>query len=154
MRLKKRRVRDLNVALNESTVLSLYIAPDGSEALAKLRLLALAQGSTTTRYPDVTVRLSPVKRVLAILKHGLWNDTTAPAQSISLEDLPSIVEGIRSDLYEWESVDFPPRLDRAGWQPHPSLHVSFSGCRVHTPSWCFKRTEALDFSRLAFGLIS
>jgi hypothetical protein len=125
----------LNQSLNEATLLNAEVDPAGLWATIALRVLTLPGGEETSPPEDaqVQVTLQPVGRVAASLRLGRWNDTVAPVQPFTLDQLPEIVQGFDfEEIYGWEFIDIPDEEFR-GWSDRLSLDFqSGSDAQSHT----------------------
>ena len=82
----------INRALNEADLLGLSVADDGSEATIVVRVLTLPADRPEPEDRVRYLRCSPIARVTASLRHGLWNDETARVEPLTLDQFSAVVE--------------------------------------------------------------
>jgi hypothetical protein len=113
----------LGVALNEATLLGLEVDPQRLVAAATFSVLTLPPDGPEPADPRRQFIFRPVGRVAASLRHGRWDDPTAPVEPFAVEQLLAIVQSFRGlPIYGWEFVD--READFSSWADRLSLDFS------------------------------
>ena len=96
---------DLNVALNEATLLGTEVDPARRTAALTLSVLTLPADGPAPVDDRVQVILHPVGRVAASLRLGRWDDVEAKVVPFEITELLAIVESFKVPIYGWEFFD-------------------------------------------------
>jgi len=122
MDLSEEQRHDLDVALNEATLIGAEISTENRAAwLTRVLTLPPDDGPS----PDdnrVQVLLGPVGRLAASLRGGRWDDASAPVEEFAVQRLLEIVmsfEGLA--IYGWEFFDRPEADNFSAWRDRLSL---------------------------------
>jgi hypothetical protein len=98
----------LGVALNEATLFGVEV--DAKRRVAALTFSVLALPDTGPPPDDSRIQflLTPVGRVIASLRHGRWDNPTAPVEPFELDGMLSVVQSFGGlPIYGWEFIDTP-----------------------------------------------
>jgi len=134
----------LNVALNESALLSVQV--DSSQWTAIVWLSALTLDDHGDQPKDATfgLLLTGVTRVAASLRDGRWDDEAAAVRELRLDQLDeSIREFGGTPIYGWEFID-PPEASWAHWRERLSLDALFSDIPAHHVVELFQEGATVD----------
>lgn len=115
----------LGIAFNESRLLGIEVGTQSRRAAITLAVLTLPPGGGRSPADSrISVRLSPIGRVVASFRHGLWNDATAQVEAFVLQDLLTIVQRFGGQpVYGWEFFDIANR-DLQPWFRRLSLDAT------------------------------
>jgi hypothetical protein len=113
----------LGVALNEATLIGVEVNAERRAASLTFVPLSLpVAGAAPPDDPRVQFILSPVGRVAASLRDGLWNDAEASVERVALEELLNTVLSFKGlPVYGWEFLDRPDDDNFARWSDRLSL---------------------------------
>jgi hypothetical protein len=118
---------NLNSALNEASWTGVRISEE--DRLVALRFSALtlpADGGPEPDDPSVTLQLQSVGRIVASLRDGFWNDDEAAVGSITLKELPQVVDSFEGQpIYGWEFFDLP-ESSWEQWASRLSLDIEWA----------------------------
>jgi hypothetical protein len=115
-------IDELNVALNEATLLGAELDVERRSAWITLSVLALPEEGPAPEDLRVSLVLHPVGRVAASLRHGRWDDRNAPVERFATRQLLDVVLRHGGEaIYGWKFVDVPPEDDFADWSDRLSL---------------------------------
>jgi hypothetical protein len=127
-------VDGLGVALNEATLTDVVVDVPARTVRVTLRVLTLPEGGPASEDFPVVLTLSPVGRIAASLRHGLWNDATAAVEPFPIEELSEVVRGLGGcEIYGGKFFDCGDEgFDT--WAGRLSLdwHASEEDGRAHT----------------------
>jgi hypothetical protein len=116
----------LGIALNEALWLDLEVDPAGQWAIVWLQVATLPNSAVEPESLRVQLVLSPVGRVAASLRHGLWNDEDAPVEAFSLDRLSAVVRSyVELPIYGWEFVD-TGREQQQRWSERLSFDMTLA----------------------------
>jgi hypothetical protein len=116
----------LNVALNESRLLSVQVDRAARSATVWCEVLTLPEDGPESADAVVVLRVRGVTRVAASLREGWWNDKDAAVTPVTLDRLDAVVRDFGgSAIYGWEFID-PPEESWADWRGRLSLDEVFS----------------------------
>jgi hypothetical protein len=123
---------DLGVALNESRLLDVVLAPDNHEAILVMEVLTLPEVGPEPSDRRIALRCFPVGRIAASLRLGHWDDAHALVEAFDLTELSDVVRSFGGQpIYGWEFVD-PAGDSWKRWSQHLSLDVELGdGHRDH-----------------------
>jgi hypothetical protein len=143
----------LGVALNEATLLGLEVDPQRLVAAATFSVLTLPPDGPEPADPRRQFTFHPVGRVAASLRHGRWDDPTAPVEPFAVEQLLAVVQSFRGlPIYGWEFVDCEG--DFSSWADRLSLDFNGDPAAMDHSITLFQEggteTKILDI-RLWFG---
>lgn len=97
---------DLDVALNEATLLGVEVDEDRRVAAAMFNVLTLPVEGPPSQDPRVQMVFRPVGRVLASLRNGRWDDPSAEVVPFQLHQLLEVVQSFGGlPIYGWEFFD-------------------------------------------------
>jgi hypothetical protein len=105
MEISKEQTAGLGVALNEATLLGAEIDIDRRLAGITLSVLTLPLEGPPPLDSRIQMLLSPVGRVAASLRNGLWNDPNAKVVRFEIDQLLEVVEGFKEPIYGWKFFD-------------------------------------------------
>ena len=114
---------DLDVALNEATLLGAEVDPEWRAAALTFSVLSLPPDDGPP--PDdarVQFIVGPVGRLAASLRNGRWDDAHAAVEEFALNRLLEVVMSFKGlPVYGWEFVDRPEADKFATWSDRLSL---------------------------------
>ena len=123
MNLSDDQRHDLDVALNEATLLGAEVDPERRAAALTFSVLSLPPDDGPP--PDdarVQFILGPVGRLAASLRRGCWDDAHAVVEEFPLDRLLEVVMSFKGlPIYGWEFVDRPEADKFATWSDRLSL---------------------------------
>ena len=123
MELSEELTHDLNVALNEATLIGAEV--NVADRVAALTFAVLRLPSDDGPPPDddrVQFILGPVGRLAASLRDGRSDDLDAPVEQFALDQLLEVVLSFKGrSVYGWEFLDRPERDNFAAWSDRLSL---------------------------------
>jgi hypothetical protein len=125
---------NLNVALNEASWAGIQVSEDQRLVSLRFSVLTLpADGGPAPDNPSVSLQLQSVSRIVASFRRGFWNDDAAAVETVSLDDLPRVVESFGAQsIYGWEFFDLP-ESSWAQWANRLSLDTAWaSDARAHS----------------------
>ena len=106
MELSEEHCRDLGIAINEADLLGVEIDAVRRVGAVTLRVLSLPADGPSPEDARVSLRLSPVGRVVAFLCEAPWDYPSAPAVPLHIGDLLSVVQSFRGlPIDGWEFFD-------------------------------------------------
>ena len=106
MELSEEERHGLGIALNEADLLGVEIDPVRRIGAATLRVLSLPANGPAPQDTRVSLRLSPVGRVVASLREARWDDPAAPAVPFKIDELLGVVQSFHGlPVYGWEFFD-------------------------------------------------
>ena len=113
---------DLNVALNEATLLGFELDPGRRLAGATFAVLALpADGGPMPDDPRAQLLFHDVSRLAVSLRGGRWDDPAAPVLPVTLDRLLETVQSFGAlPVYGWDFFDTGER-ELAKWGDRLSL---------------------------------
>ncbi|MCU1492547.1 MAG: hypothetical protein JWO62_311 [Acidimicrobiaceae bacterium] len=115
-------VDQVNVALNEATLLGAQINTEHRLAGLTLSVLSLPDEGEPAEDPRVQVLLHPVGRVAASLRLSNWDDEDADLEPFAADELLAIVQRVGpSPIYGWEFLDVPEERSFVRWRDRLSL---------------------------------
>jgi hypothetical protein len=115
---------DLGVALNEATLVDVAVDPSTWTGYVTLAVLTLQEEGLSPEDNRVLLVLQPVGRIAASLRHGLWNDPSAPVEQFTIDQLSEIVRSFgQLPIYGWEFFDVPESGPFSQWSDRLSLDV-------------------------------
>jgi hypothetical protein len=159
----KEVIDGLGIAINEATLLGVEVDEAARKVEVTLKVLTLPDVGPAPDDSRILLALSPVGRIVASLRHGLWNDETAEVERFTLDSLSDVVRSFQGcDIYGWEFFDCSDeRFDRCSgrlsldWQSgtdgrahtldlfqegndkgqrrHLDLRISFDDMTLYTP---------------------
>lgn len=99
---------ELGIALNESDLLGFEVDANRRVAAATFRVLTLPKSGPAPEDRRVQMLFSPIGRVAASLRHGRWDDASAPVERFELSQLLDVVQRFGGQpIYGWEFFDQP-----------------------------------------------
>jgi hypothetical protein len=111
----------LNVALNESRLLSVQVDPVARTAKVWFEVLSLPEEGPAPADTVVSVVVRGVTRVAVSLREGRWDDREAAVTQVALDRLDGVVREFGgSAIYGWEFID-PPEESWTRWRERLSL---------------------------------
>jgi hypothetical protein len=111
-------------------------------AYVTLDVLSLPEDGPPPEDRRVLLVLHPVGRIAASLRHGLWNDETAPVEPFTVDRLDEVVQSFgHLSIYGWDFFDVPESENFARWSKHLSLDVS-TGAGTLTHSLALSQDDA------------
>lgn len=111
----------LNVALNESRLLSVQVDRATRRAMMWFEVLTLPEDGPPPADAVVALVARGVTRVAASLREGRWDDREANITPVTIDRLDSVVREFGgSAIYGWDFVD-PPDTSWAHWRERLSL---------------------------------
>lgn len=114
----------LEVALNEADLVDVHVDPVSRTATVSLLVMNLAADRGVRA---VQLLLTPVARVAASLRLGLWNDRTAAVSRFGIEALPATVRSFGGQpIHGFEFFDVHER-ELACWGDRLSLDWRLAG---------------------------
>lgn len=153
MDLASKLVKQVNVALNEATLLGAQIDTDHRLMGLTLSVLSLPDKRQPPEDPGVQILLYPVGRVAALLRLCTWDDANAEVEPFAAHELLVVVQGVGpSPIYGWEFLDVPEKPKYVRWKDRPSLDwfAAGDGGLSHTLD-VFKRTPTKPILIFASG---
>lgn len=160
----KETIDGLDIALNEARLLGVEVDVPAREVGVTLQVLTLPEVGPVPNDSRILLVLSPVERIMASLRHGLWNDETASVELFPIDSLFDVVHSFHGcPIYGWEFFDagakefnsWAGRLsldwqsgtnglshtldlfqegDDEGQQRHLDLRIWFDGMTIYTPA--------------------
>jgi hypothetical protein len=123
MDLSEEQRHDLNVALNEATLIGAEVNPENRVASLTLAVLTLPPDDGPPPEDErVQLVLGPVGRLAGSLRNGRWDDAGAAVEEFALDQLLEVVMSFKGlAVYGWEFVDRPERDNFASWSNRLSL---------------------------------
>lgn len=123
MDLTEAQIEEFGIALNEASLLGAEVDPERRMAGVTLAVLALPEGAGPARSDSrVQLMLLGVERVVASLRAGNWDDSSAEVIQFPLDALLEVVTGFNGQpIYGWEFLDVPDEKDFASWSSRLSL---------------------------------
>jgi hypothetical protein len=123
----------LDVALNESELHDVVVDVGRGEALVLVSVLTLPEEGPEPADRRRLLHLLGVTQVTASLRHGRWDDDSAPVEPFALDELSDMVRSFQGQpIYGWEFFDAPS----AGWdrvRDRRSLQATLgTGTPAHT----------------------
>jgi hypothetical protein len=129
---------ELNVALNEATMLGLEFDPESRRIGLTLSLLALPEGPEPMTEPRVLFLFGNIKRVIVSFRDGAWNDPLARVLPVEPDALLAVCRELGAQaIYGWEFLGGAERA-LAEWGDRISL------------DWRAPEAEASTYSFAAF----
>jgi hypothetical protein len=123
VKLTQDQLDGLGVALNEATLVGLEVDPQRLIAAGTFAVLTLPPDGSEPADPRRQFIFRPVGRVAASLRHGRWDDPTAPVEPFAVEQLLTVVQSFGGlPIYGWEFVD--REGDFSSWADRLSLDFS------------------------------
>lgn len=117
----------LNVALNEATWWAARCDQAAGQVELLLQVLTLPETGVAGTETMVLVTLGQVRRVAASLRHGRWDDASAPVETFTIDDLDRVVRSFGGcPIHGWEFID-PPEQFWAPWRDRLSLDLTVPG---------------------------
>jgi hypothetical protein len=114
----------LEVALNEADFCDLRINERTGEVQLLMVVLTLPEVGPEPEDRRTVLSCEGVSRVLASLRHGRWDDETAPVEELRLQDLPLTVRSFGSQpIHGWDFLDLP-ESGNAAWKRQASIDFS------------------------------
>jgi hypothetical protein len=123
MELSEKQSHDLNVALNEATLIGAEVDPEHRVASLTFAVLTLPPDDGPPPDDDrVQLLLGPVGRLAASLRNGRSDDASASIEEFALEQLLGVVMSFKGlAVYGWEFIDRPERDNFTEWSDRLSL---------------------------------
>ena len=123
MDLTQEQIEGLGIALNEATVLEVLVNTEDLVSVVRLSVLTLPEGHDASEPdPGVQLALRPTGRIAASLRHGAWDDPSAPVEHFGIDQLSEVVaRGGGEHIYGWEFVDVPDEKGFQQWSDRLSL---------------------------------
>lgn len=111
----------LNVALNESRLLSVQVDRAVRSAMVWFEVLTLPEDGPRPADTVVALAVRGVTRVAASLREGRWDNGEAAVTPMTLDRLDAVVREFGgSAIYGWDFID-PPDESWAHWRERLSL---------------------------------
>src|SRR2546423_1054714 len=85
-------LQEIGFVFEEATVLGAEVREQDRVAGVTLSVLTLTSEGHEPLDPRISLRLSPVGRVAASLRNGLWSDPAAPVEAFPLAQLLHVVQ--------------------------------------------------------------
>ena len=128
MRLSDEQIHGLDIALNESSLLGLEVDPNRRVAGATFAVLSLPEVGDVPTDRRIQMIFRPVRRVVASLRHGQWNDANAEVEKFQLADLLAVVQRFGGKpIYGREFIDSKDEGNFTKWVDRLSLDFRSTG---------------------------
>ena len=103
MNITKQLATDLGGALNEASLAGVEYVPERNSAGITFVCLTLPEDGPEPHDTRRLFVLENIGRIAASLRHGKWDDKTAPVESFGISDLLKVVQSFESQpVYGWE----------------------------------------------------